>query len=188
MWIFCKRGDDQQLQIQLLEQLQPVLRRLVRAAPEGLVDDHEAEGARAHRAPFQAELVGQAGGQDGVGQLFLLAARLAAGIGVVLVFAPSSRQRSLAAKMNQLRTSVTFAVQRRSMLRQALTAAEAVDDPLDLQELGLGILLIVGAGQRAFGAGPQFALKIADLGVRGGLRLQHDVAARGCSRSASATR
>ena len=79
--------DDQQLQIELLEQAQTVLGRFVRAAAEGLIDDDEAERARARRAPLQPELVGQAGGQDRVRQLLFLAARLAAGIGVVLVLA-----------------------------------------------------------------------------------------------------
>jgi hypothetical protein len=111
---FLQRRDDQQLQIELREQLQPILGRLIGAAPERLVDHHEAERARAHRAPFQAELIRQAGGQHGVGQLLLLAARFPAGIGIMLVLVSSSRQRSLAAKTNQLRTSVTLAVQRRS--------------------------------------------------------------------------
>ncbi len=59
-----QRRDDQQLQVELLEQAQAVLGRFVRAAAEGLVDDDEAERARARRAPFQAELVGQARRQE----------------------------------------------------------------------------------------------------------------------------
>ena len=38
----------------------------------------------------------------------------------------------------------------------------------DLQEFGLGVLRIVGAGERAFGAGAQLGLKVADLRVRAG--------------------
>ena len=60
---------------------------LVGAASEGFVNHHKAEGARAHRAPFEPELVGQAGSEDGVGELFLLAARLAARVGVMLMLA-----------------------------------------------------------------------------------------------------
>ena len=52
-----QRRDDQELQVELGEQSQAVLRRLVRAAPEGFVDDDEAERARAHGAPLETELV-----------------------------------------------------------------------------------------------------------------------------------
>ena len=168
-------GDDQQLQVQLLEQLQAVLGRFVRAAPEGLVDDYEAEGARAHRAPFQTELIGQTGGKDGVGQLFLLAAGFAAGIGIMLVLhivlAPTlaGGEQKAVAHVGDLGgpAPVLFA--------QALTAPEAIDDGLDLEELGLRVLRLFGAGQGALGADAQVALEVADLGVGTGLGLQADV-------------
>src|SRR5207245_6863452 len=82
-----QRSDDQKLQVQLLEQPQAVLRRFVRAAAEGLVDHNETEAARAHSAPLKAELVGQARRQDGVGELLLLPAGLAARVRIVLVLA-----------------------------------------------------------------------------------------------------
>ncbi len=75
---FLQGGDDEQLQVELGKELQAVLGRLVGAAPEGFVDDYKTEGARAHGAPFEAELVGKAGGKDGVGKLLLLAAGFAA--------------------------------------------------------------------------------------------------------------
>ena len=40
---FLQRGDDQQLQIEPLEQLQTVAGGFVGAAAEGFIDDHEAE-------------------------------------------------------------------------------------------------------------------------------------------------
>src|SRR5215475_3779603 len=40
---FLQRSDDEQLQIKPPEQLQPVTRRFIRAAPERLVYQHEAE-------------------------------------------------------------------------------------------------------------------------------------------------
>ena len=143
------------LQVELRKQSQTVLRRLVRTAPEGFVDDDETEGARTHRAPFQAELIGQAGGQDGVGQLLLLPARLAARIRVVLVLAVvlapalAGGKQEPVAHISDLRRPAPV------LLRQSLAPAEALDDRFDLQKLGFGILLIVRAGQRAFGTGPQ---------------------------------
>jgi hypothetical protein len=61
-------------------------------------------------------------------------------------------------------------------LGRPVAAAEAFDDVPDLQELGLGILRVVRARQRAFGAGPQFGLEVAHLGVGRGLRFQRDEA------------
>src|SRR5262245_61529332 len=58
-----QRRDNQELQAHLLEQLEAEARRLVGAAPECLVDDHEMEGARARCSGIDAELIGEAGGQ-----------------------------------------------------------------------------------------------------------------------------
>ncbi len=63
-------------------------------------------------------------------------------------------------------------------IAEPVASAEAVDDGSHLQELGLGVGRVVGAGQRALGAGAQRGLEVADLGVGIDLRLQHDVAAR----------
>ena len=56
--------------------------------------------------------------------------------------------------------------------RLAFTPAEALDDVFDLQELGFGILCVIGAGECAFSAGAQIGLKVADVGVQAGLRFQ----------------
>ncbi len=72
-----QRRDNKQLQVELSEELESVLSRLIGTAPEGLINHHEAERARAHRTPFEAELVGKACRQHSVGELFLLPARLA---------------------------------------------------------------------------------------------------------------
>src|SRR5690606_27945163 len=61
-------------------------RRIVRAASEGFVDDHETEGAGTRLAGLQTELIGQARGQDGIGQLLFLPSRLSSGVGVMLLF------------------------------------------------------------------------------------------------------
>jgi hypothetical protein len=75
------------LQVELGEQLQAVLRRFVRAAPEGFLDDDETERVLAHGAPFETGRVGEARGEDGASQLPLLPARLATRIGEMLVLA-----------------------------------------------------------------------------------------------------
>ena len=84
---FLQRRDDKQLQIELGKELQAVLCRFIRTPAKGLVNDHEAEGARAHCAPLESKLIGETGGKDGVGQFFLLPSRFAAGVGVMFVFA-----------------------------------------------------------------------------------------------------
>ena len=79
--------NDQQLQVQLSEQLQPVLRRFVRSPAEGFIDHYKTEGTRLDLAPLQSELIGQARRQHRISQLLLLPAGLAAGIGIVLMLA-----------------------------------------------------------------------------------------------------
>lgn len=61
-------------------------------------------------------------------------------------------------------------------LRSTLSATEALDDSLDLQELRLGVLLVHDAGERPFGAGAQLLLEVADVGIRRMFREQLDVA------------
>lgn len=81
---FLQRRDDEELQPEPGEEFQRVARRDVRATPESLVDDREPEVPRLLRTPLKPELVGERRGQDGVGELLLLAARLAVGVAVVL--------------------------------------------------------------------------------------------------------
>ena len=50
---FLQRRHDEDLKIEALKQLEPIGRRLVRAAAEGLVDDDEAKGAGADLTPLQ---------------------------------------------------------------------------------------------------------------------------------------
>lgn len=78
-------SDDQQLELHSLEQLQAIPRRLIGSAAERLVDHNKPEAAplahvlgRALARP-KSELERQGRGQDGVGQLLLLPAGLAAG-------------------------------------------------------------------------------------------------------------
>jgi hypothetical protein len=71
---------------------------------------------------------------------------------------------------------VTLAVHRRSCSESAFATAQALDDPPHLQELGFRVLGVFGSGQRAFGAGAQLALEIADVGVGRRLRFERDVA------------
>src|SRR3569832_1938030 len=169
--------NDQQLQVELPKQPQAIQRRLIRAPAKRLVDHHKAERARAHRPPFQSELIGQTGGEDGVGQLFLLAARLAAGIRVVLVlgvvFAPAlaGGEQEPVAHVDDLRCppSVQF--------RHPLAATETINDGLYLKELGFRILSVVRTSDRSFGASTQFLMEFTDLRIGTRLQLQHDVAA-----------
>src|SRR5260370_38474591 len=79
-----QRRHDEDLKVEAAEELEPIARRIVGAPPEGLIDHHETEGAGARRAGIQAELVGEAAGEHGTGELFLLTAGLAAGMRVVL--------------------------------------------------------------------------------------------------------
>ena len=69
---FLQGRDDEQLQVELGEELQALLGRFVGAASESLVDNHKAEGAGAHGAPLQTELIGKAGGKYRVGELLFL--------------------------------------------------------------------------------------------------------------------
>jgi hypothetical protein len=142
-----QRRDDQQLQVELREEAQAVLGRFVRAAAESFVDDDEAERARAHGAPFEAELVGQAGGEDGVGQLLLLAARLAARIRVVLVLAVVLAPALAGGEDEPVADVGDLGRPAAVLLGESLAAAQTLDDVLDLQELGFRILGVVRAGQ-----------------------------------------
>ena len=59
----------------------------------------------------------------------------------------------------------------------AFAAPEALDDALDLQELGFRILRVFRPRDRAFGAGSQLAVEVAHFHVGRRLRLQRDEAA-----------
>ena len=72
---------------------------------------------------------------------------------------------------------MTSRVQRPVGLGLALAAAEPLDDPLDLQELLLGVLVVAVPDDGAVGAGAQVGAEVADLGVGVGLRFQPDVPA-----------
>jgi hypothetical protein len=57
------------------------------------------------------------------------------------------------------------------LFRESFAASKAVDDALDLQEFGFGILSIFGARERPFSAGPQFGLEVADVRIGASLGL-----------------
>ena len=144
-----QRGDDQQLQAEPAEQLEREPGGLVRAPAERLVDDREPEGPRLGDAPLQLELVGERGGEDRVRELLLLTAGLAGGVGVALVFAVV-----LAVPLGGGEGEPVPDVgdQPRPLLVRlglSLPPLEPLDDPLDLQELLLGVLVIVGSGDTA---------------------------------------
>jgi len=67
MWIFCKGVTMSQLQVHPAEEFERVAGRLVGAAAKSLIDSHETERARALHAPFESELVSQAGREHSVG-------------------------------------------------------------------------------------------------------------------------
>ncbi len=125
-----QRCDDQQLQIELLEQAKPVLRRLVRAAPKRLVDDDEAKRPRTHGAPLQPELVGQACGQHGVGELLLLPTGLATRVGIVFVLDTvgtptlTGRKQESVAHVGHLGGPAPVGI------RQSLSSTKSVNDAL----------------------------------------------------------
>ena len=130
-----QRGDDQQLQAQPPEEGQRVTGREVRAAPERLVDDDEPEGLGTRGSPVELELVRQRRGQDRVGELLLLPAGFAAGVGVRLVFAvvlPVPLGGGEGVPIPHVGDQP-----RPLLVRLALpiAALEPLDDPLDLQEL-----------------------------------------------------
>src|SRR5471032_444462 len=64
------------------------------------------------------------------------------------------------------------------LFTQTLASPKALDDPLDLQKLGLRILGVVRTRQRAFGAGTQLALKVANIRVGRRQRFEHDISPR----------
>src|SRR5690606_24093043 len=150
-----QRRHDQELKVQLLEEIEAVARRFVRAAAEGLVDRDEPERARALRAPFEAELISEARGEHGVGELLLLASGLAARIGVVLVLAvvlaPALRRREHEPVAHVRDLARPPLVE----LRLTFASAKALDDRLHLQELLLRVLLVLGSGDYALGARAQ---------------------------------
>ena len=137
-----QRRDDQQLQAEPLEQLEREPGRLIRAPAEGLVDDREPEGPRLGGAPLQLELVDEGGGEDRVRELLLLPAGLAAGVGVRLVLAVVL---AVALGGGEGVPVPHVGDQPRPLLvrvGQPLAALEPLDDPLHLQELLLGVLVV----------------------------------------------
>ena len=90
----------------------------------------------------QAELVGETRRQDGVGELLLLTAGLAARVGECSCSESSAATRSLAAKVNQLRTSVTLVPAADLVSGAPGPALQSAHDLLDLQELRLGVLVV----------------------------------------------
>ena len=129
------------------------------------------------RAPLQLELVGQRRGEDRVGELLLLAAGLAAGVGVVLVFGVVLAVPLGGGEDEPVPHVGDAPGPLPVRLGLPLAAPEPLDDPVDLQELLLGVLVGASRGHRVVGAGPQVGAEVADLDVRGRLRLQPDVAA-----------
>ena len=120
--------------------------RLVGTATEGFVDDHEAERARADASPFEAKLIGEAGGEDGVGEFLLLAAGFAAGIGVMLMLGVVFFPALAGGKGEPVAHVGDLAGPAPVEFGGALAAAEALDDGFDLKEFGLGVLVVFGPG------------------------------------------
>ena len=154
------------------------MRGLVGAAPERLVDDHEAERARADLGPPEPELIGEARSQDGVGELLLLSTRLASGVrvvlelGVVLAPALACGEHEPVAHVGDLGGPAAI------QLRTPLASSETLDDRPYLQKLGFRVLGVVRAGEGTLRTGPELGLEFADVGVRRRTRLEPDVVAR----------
>src|SRR5690606_16445655 len=85
---FLVRRNHEQLQAELLEEFQAVARVLLGRSAERLVDTDKGERACARIRRLHTELVGEAGREDCVGKLLLLAAGLAGGAVVVLELDP----------------------------------------------------------------------------------------------------
>src|SRR5262249_54319731 len=140
-----QRGRDQELQTHLLKKLETVARRIVRAAPERLVDDDEMESARAFSAPFETKLIGEAGSQNRVSELFLLATRFAARVGVMLVFA-AVRAPALGRRKDKPVAHIgNFSSPSLVVVGRSIAAAEALDYLCHLDELRFGIGAVLGA-------------------------------------------
>ena len=60
----------------------------------------------------------------------------------------------------------------------SFTPLEAINDSPHLEEFGFGVLRVIRAGQRPFGAGSQLRLKVTDVGVGADLYFEGDVSAR----------
>lgn len=141
-----ERSDDEQLEAHALEELEGERGSRVRAAAEGLVDDHETKRARAPLPRLEPELVGEARCQDRVRELLLLSAGLTAGIGVVLMLAVvlppafGCREDGPVPHVRDLPRPATVE------LCGAFSSPEAIDDPFDLDELSFGIGLVFGPG------------------------------------------
>ena len=140
---FLQGGDDQQLQIELGKQSQSVLRGIIRAASERLIDHDEAKRARAYFTPLQTKLVGKAGGKDGVRKFFFLSPRFSTRVGIVfmlaIVVAPAlaGGENESVAHVGDLGCPATI------QFRQADATTKTLNDGFDLQELRFRILAIV---------------------------------------------
>ena len=88
----------------------------------------------------------------------------------------SRASRSEAEKTNQFRTSVTRRVHVLSAFGVPVAAAESLDDPLDVEEALLGVLVPVGC-EAVVGQVAQLRTELRDLLVGGRFLLQPDVAA-----------
>ena len=122
--------------------------------------------------------MGEAGGKHRIGELFLLAAGFAAGIGIVLMFAAV-----VAPTLGRGKDEPVAHV--RDLARPApvefgcpFASLEPLDDALDLEEFCFRIGDVFRPGQRTFGAGPEILLEVPDFRVRTLFAFEHDEAVR----------
>ena len=127
-----QRSHDQELQPEPGEEVEGIPRRSFGSPAEGLVDDHEPERLGARHPPVQFELVGQRCGQDGVGQLLLLATGLPGRVRVVLVLLIVDLPSLGGGEHEPLADIRHPACPGAILVGHALAALEPVDDLLDL--------------------------------------------------------
>ena len=155
-------GDQQQLQPQFLEQLQPEAGAVLGSAGEGLIDHHQIEaalGARRRRLTADQPVLQQdGGGQNGVGQLLLLPARFAAGVGVALLLAAI-----LPVALDDVEQMPEAHIDH--LLGPFCILTHLLDQRLHLFELLLRVEVVI---QRVLDTLLEALLELADLHIRGG--------------------
>ena len=167
-----QRRDHHQLQLQRPEQLHGVGGVVRVHLAEGLVDDHEAEGPDAGALVAHAELEGDGRGQDGVGQLGLLAAGEALRVLVVLLLLAVGQ---VAFDRGELQPVAHV----QDPAPPVVVRLERLDEPLDPAEGVLHLRLVLAGDLAGVGdRGPQGGAEVPDGHVRRRPGLQLDEGGR----------
>ncbi len=126
---------------------------------------------------FELELIGEARGQDRIGELLFLAAGFAARIRIVLLLCMVALEAFGDGELEPVAHVRHLAPPALIEIELALTAAQTLDHTLHLDELRLGVVSVGASGERIFGAPAQVLLELLDLLVQRLRRLDRDIGA-----------